>query len=106
MNRIYGAGGGGGGGKGGGGSSSSGGGSPDIDKDDLESTQFEYDLISEEKLRSVDGNKSIFLDNTPLQNSDNSYNFQRKCATRDGTQAQTRIKLVMVRQTKFRLVSQ
>ena len=99
MNRIYGAGGGGGGGgKGGGRSSSSGGGSPDIDKDDLESTQFAQvlDLISEGEIEGlVDGNKSIFLDNTPLQNSDNSYNFQSvNVATREGTQAQTRIKLI------------
>jgi predicted phage tail protein len=98
MNRIYGAGGGGGGKGGGGGSSSSGGGSPDIEQDNLESTQYAQvlDLISEGEIEGlVDGNKSIFLDNTPLQNADNSYNFQNvSIERRTGTQAQSRIKTI------------
>lgn len=94
MKRIYGAGG--GGGKGGG--SSSGGGSPDIDQDNLESTQYAnvLDLISEGEIEGlVDGNKSIFLDNTPLQNSDNSYNFQNvNVERRTGTQLQSKLSLI------------
>jgi predicted phage tail protein len=97
MKRIYGAGGG-GGGKGGGGGSSSGGGSPDIDQDNLESTQYAQvlDLISEGEIEGlVDGNKSIFLDNTPLQNSDNSYNFQNvNVERRTGTQLQSKLRLI------------
>ena len=95
MKRIYGAGGG-GGGKGGG--SSSGGGSPDIDQDNLESTQYAnvLDLISEGEIEGlVDGNKSIFLDNTPLQNPDNSYNFQNvNVERRTGTQLQSKLSLI------------
>ena len=64
----------GGGGKGGGG----GGRTPHEDKDNLDSKQFAkvLDLISEGEIEGlVDGAKSIFLNNTPLQSTDGSFNF-------------------------------
>ena len=69
----YVAGAGGGGGKGGGG-----GGTPTEADDTLQSIQFAnvLDLISEGEIQGLDdGNKSIFLDNTPVQNADGSNNF-------------------------------
>lgn len=95
MTRIYGAGGGGGGGgKGGGG----GRGSqqtaykPTIAPDSLDSKQYAtvVDLISEGEIEGLkNGLKSIFLNNTPLQNADGSFNFQSVAVnTRNGTQAQ------------------
>jgi len=93
MTRIYGAGG--GGGKGG--SSSRGGSTPDIDKDNLESTQYArvIDLISEGEIEGlVDGAKSVFFDNTPLQADDGSFNFKEvQYYTRNGTQDQEPIPL-------------
>jgi len=96
MDRIYGAGGGGGGGKGGGG-----GGSqqtartPTVASDSLDSKQYAtvLDLISEGEIEGLkDGLKSIFLNNTPLQNPDGSYNFQNvTIETRTGTQDQSYI---------------
>ncbi len=96
MDRIYGAGGGGGGGKGGGG-----GGSqqtartPTVANDSLDSKQYAtvLDLISEGEIEGLkDGLKSIFLNNTPLQNPDGSYNFQNvTIETRTGTQDQSYI---------------
>lgn len=93
MTRIYGAGG--GGGKGG--SSSRGGSTPDIDKDDLESTQYAQviDLISEGEIEGlVGGAKGVFFDNTPLQADDGSFNFKEvQYYTRNGTQDQEPIPL-------------
>ena len=96
MDRIYGAGGGGGGGKGGDGGGG-GGRTPTEASDNLNSTQYAkvVDLISEGEIQGLkDGAKSIFLDNTPLQNADGSYNFQNVTVeTRNGTQNQTFIPL-------------
>lgn len=79
----------GGGGKGGGG-----GGRVAVESpDSLRSKAFArvLDLISEgEIVGLVDGAKSIYLDETPLQNADNSYNFQGvEIVTRNGTQSQS-----------------
>ena len=84
------AGAGGGGGKGGGG-----GGTPTEADDTLQSIQFAnvLDLISEGEIQGLDdGNKSIFLDSTPVQNTDGSNNFSGySVTTRNGTQAQNHI---------------
>jgi predicted phage tail protein len=90
------AGAGGGGGGGGGGKGGGGGGSstrtPTEAADNLNSTQYAslIDLISEGEIEGLkDGHKSIFIDNTPLQNADGSYNFQNVTVhTRNGTQNQ------------------
>lgn len=91
MTRIYGAGGG-GGGKGGGGG---GGRTPTEAADSLDSAQFAkvIDLISEGEIEGLkDGAKSIFLNNTPLQNADGSFNFKNvTLETRNGTQNQSYI---------------
>jgi predicted phage tail protein len=90
---IIGAGGGGGFGKGGGGSSRT----PSTAPDSLDSRQYAnvIDLISEGEIQGLaDGFKSIFLNNTVLQNPDGSYNFQDvEIYTRNGTQNQTYIPL-------------
>lgn len=90
---IVGAGGG-GGGKGGGGGSSR---TPSSAPDSLDSRQYAnvIDLISEGEIEGlVDGFKSVYLNNTPLQNPDGSYNFQDvEIYTRNGTQTQTYIPL-------------
>jgi predicted phage tail protein len=68
---------GGGGGKGGGGGGSSR--TPSTAPDSLDSRQYAnvIDLISEGEIEGLaDGFKSIYLNNTVLQNPDNSYNFQ------------------------------
>ena len=79
-----------GGGKGGGNNS----GGTEAD-DTLQSIQFAnvLDLISEGEIEGLDdGNKSIFLDNTPVQNADDTNNFSGyTVVTRNGTQAQTHI---------------
>ena len=89
---IIGAGGGGGGGKGGGGGGAR---TPTTAADSLDSTQYAQiiDLISEGEIAGLkDGFKSIFLDNTPLQNPDGSFNFQNVTIyTRNGTQNQDAI---------------
>lgn len=95
-NLLIGAGGGGGGGIGkGSGTKSSGSSSPTEAKDNLNSTQYAevIDLISEGEISGLkNGEKSIYLDNTPLQNADGSYNFQNVTVyTRNGTQNQTSI---------------
>jgi hypothetical protein len=63
--------------------------------DSLNSKQFAtlIDLISEGEIEGLeDGHKSIFIDNTPLQNADGSYNFQGVTVhTRNGTQNQSYI---------------
>ena len=80
----------GGGGKGGGGSRT-----PTEADDTLQSIQFAnvLDLVSEGEIEGLDdGSKSIFLDDTPVQNEDGSNNFSGYTViTRNGTQAQTHI---------------
>ncbi|MDP3322636.1 MAG: phage tail protein [Hydrogenophaga sp.] len=80
---------GGGGGKGGGGGSSR----VAIEAPDtLRSIQYAnvLDLISEGEIEGlVDGAKSVYLDDTPLQNADGTYNFQGvTISSRTGTQSQ------------------
>ena len=96
MTRIAGAGGGGGGG--GGGKGGGGGGSqhtPTEAANSLFSTSYAklVDLISEGEIYGLkNGLKSIYVDNTPLQNADGSYNFQNVSVfTRTGTQSQSYI---------------
>jgi hypothetical protein len=87
---ITGAGGGGSRGKGGGGSYT-----PTEAADDLNSTQYAnlVDLISEGEIEGLkNGHQSIFVNNTPLQNPDGTYNFQNVTIyTRNGTQNQSYI---------------
>ena len=87
MTKIIGS----GGGKGGGG----GGGTPTEAKDNLDSKQFAkvLDLIGEGEIGGlVDGAKSIFLNNTPLQAADGTFNFKDVTfETRTGTSSQTNI---------------
>ena len=68
---------------------------PTTARDSLDSRQYAelIDLISEGEIQGLkDGFKSIYLDNTPLQNPDGSYNFQNVTVyTRNGTQNQTAI---------------
>jgi predicted phage tail protein len=65
--------------------------------DTLNSTQYAtvLDLISEGEIEGLkDGLKSIYINNTPLQNADGSYNFNNvTVATRNGTQNQSYIPL-------------
>ena len=86
--RIAGAGG--GGRKGGGGRST-----PTEADDTLQSTQFAnvLDLISEGEIGGLEnGNKSIFLDDTPVEAADGSNNFEGfSIVTRVGTQTQTHL---------------
>jgi len=81
----------GGGGKGGGGKTRT----PVEAKDNLNSTQYALvvDLLSEGEIQGLkNGNQSIFLNNTPLQNANGSFNFQNVTVfTRNGTQAQSAI---------------
>lgn len=93
MTWIIGAGGGGGGGGGKGGSGSSQR-TPSTAPDSLDSTAYAkiIDLLSEGEIQGLkDSHKSIFFNNTPLQNADGSYNFQindDSITTRNGTQNQ------------------
>ena len=88
---VAGSGGGGGGGKGGGGGSHT----PTEADDTLQSVQFAsvLDVISEGEIQGLEnGNKSIFLEDTPIENADGSNNFQSfEVVTRTGTQTQTHI---------------
>ena len=63
--------------------------------DNLNSAQYAQvlDLISEGEIEGLkEGDKSIFLDNTPLQNANGTYNFQNVTVyTRNGTQNQSYI---------------
>lgn len=83
--------GGGGMGKGGGGTART----PTTARDSLDSTQYAnlLDLISEGEIQGlVNGLQSIYLDNTPIQNPDGSFNFQNVTVyTRNGTQNQSPI---------------
>lgn len=83
---------GGGGGKGGGGGAKR----TPVEKDDsLSSEQFAsvLDLLCEGEIEGFeDGAKSIFLEDTPLQNADGSYNFDNfAVAAVNGTQGQAHI---------------
>ena len=81
----------------GGGARKSGGGSrtPTEADDTLQSVQFAsvLDLISEGEIEGLeDGNKSVFLEDTPVENADGSNNFSDfTIVTRTGTQTQTHI---------------
>lgn len=81
----------GGGGKGGGGSARV----PVESPDSLRSKAFArvLDLVSEGEIEGLaDGFRSIYLDGTPLQNADGSFNFQGvQIETRNGTQSQGHI---------------
>jgi hypothetical protein len=84
-------------GHGGGGSKGGGGGArtPVEATDTLRSVQFArvLDLISEGEVEGlVDGMKSIFLDDVPIQNADDSFNFTGvSISTVNGTQSQPHI---------------
>ncbi len=88
MNKEYIAGSGGGGGKGGGGGSRT----PSTDEDSLNSRSFArvLDVISEGEIEGLeDGNKSIFLDNVPLEDNNGNANFDNIIVrTRKGTSNQ------------------
>lgn len=90
LKQIRGAGG--GGGKGGGGG---GGRTPVEAPDSLRSRQYArvLDAVAEgEIVGLVNGMKSVYLDDTPVQNADGSYNFTGvTLATRNGTQDQSYI---------------
>ena len=92
MTTIIGSGG--SGSKGGGGSSRS----PKTTPDSLDSRQYAtvLDLISEGEIEGlVDGNKSIFLNETQLQADNDEFNFEDVTVyTRNGTQAQTYIPIL------------
>ena len=87
---IYGSGGESGGGKGGKGGGQR---TPTEAGDNLNSTQYAkvLDLISEGEIQGLkDGLKSIYLDDTPILNSDGTANFfNYEVDTRNGTQAQS-----------------
>jgi predicted phage tail protein len=82
-----------GGGKGGAGATRT----PKTAKDSLASTQYAalIDVLCEGEIQGlVDGLESIYLDETPIQNADNSYNFDGvTVVTRTGTQDQAPITL-------------
>ena len=94
MTTIIGSGGGSASGKGGGGSSRS----PKTTPDSLDSRQYAtvVDLISEGEIEGlVDGNKSIFLNDTQLQADNDEFNFEDVTVyTRNGTQAQTYVPIL------------
>jgi hypothetical protein len=91
LGTIAGAGGG-GGGKGGGGQQQR---TPTEAGDNLNSAQYAtvLDLISEGEIQGLKaGAQSIFINNTPLQNANGTYNFQNVTVyTRNGTQSQAYI---------------
>lgn len=66
-------------------------------KDNLNSSQYAQvvDLISEGEIAGLrDGLRSVFIDETPLQNADGSFNFKNVAIyTRNGTQSQDYIPL-------------
>ena len=92
MTELIAGAGGGGGGKGGGGGAAR---TPTTERDSLDSRQYAelIDLISEGEIAGLkDGLKSIYVDNTPLQNPNGTFNFQNVTVyTRNGTQNQTLI---------------
>jgi predicted phage tail protein len=68
---------------------------PTTARDGLDSVQYAQiiDLLSEGEIQGLkDGNKSIYINNTPLQNADGTYNFQNVSVyTTTGTQNQAPI---------------
>ena len=83
-------------GSGGGGKGGGGGGRTPVEQDDsLSSEQFAnvLDLLCEGEIQGFDdGAKSIFLEDTPLQNADGSFNFDNfAVASVNGTQGQSHI---------------
>lgn len=83
-------------GSGGGGKGGGGGGRTPVEQDDsLSSEQFAnvLDLLCEGEIEGFDdGAKSIFLEDTPLQNADGSFNFDNfAVASVNGTQGQSHI---------------
>ena len=82
-------------GAGGGKSGGGGGRAPEEAPDSLRSKQFAriIDLVSEGEINGlVDGFKSVYLDNVPIQNEDDSFNIKGiSFDTRNGTQSQTHI---------------
>tara|TARA_R100000805_G_scaffold17211_1_gene20110 strand:- start:238 stop:3546 length:3309 start_codon:yes stop_codon:yes gene_type:complete len=83
-------------GSGGGGKGGGGGGRTPVEQDDsLSSEQFAnvLDLLCEGEIQGFDdGAKSIFLEDTPLQNADGSFNFDNFAVTAvNGTQGQSHI---------------
>jgi hypothetical protein len=66
---------------------------PTIERDSLQSSQYVtvLDLISEGEIQGLkNGLRSIFLDNTPLQNPNGTFNFQNVTVySRTGTQNQS-----------------
>jgi predicted phage tail protein len=94
MTEIIGYGGGGGGKGGSGGGSSR---APKTAPDSLDSRQYAnvIDLISEGEIEGlVDGNKSIFLNDTQLESANGDFNFEDVTIyTRNGTQSQKHIPL-------------
>jgi hypothetical protein len=70
---------------------------PTTARDGLDSTQYAQliDLLSEGEIEGLkDGLKSIYINNTPLQNPNGSFNFQDVAVyTRNGTQSQSIIPL-------------
>lgn len=88
---VTGSGGGGGGKSGGGGGQRT----PVNERDSLDSIQYfeVLHLISEGEIDGlVDGLKSVYFDNTPLQNPDGSFNFKDvQVVVRNGTQTQSYI---------------
>ena len=82
---------GGGGGKGGGSKQRT----PEEDPDTLQSIQFAsvLDVISEGEIDGIEGgNKGIFLDGTPVEDSSGNDNFKGfTIVTRNGTQSQSYI---------------
>ena len=92
MTELIAGAGGGGGGKGGGGGAAR---TPTTERDGLDSRQYAelIELISEGEIAGLkDGLKSIYLDNTPLQNPNGTFNFQNVTVyTREGTQNQDAI---------------
>ena len=85
----------GGDGKGGGGGNRT----PTEEKDNLDSKQFAkvLDLISEGEIEGLsDGAKSIFLNNTPLQDAQGNWNFKDvSYEVRTGTSSQTNIPITV-----------
>ena len=82
-------------GAGGGGKGGGGGHTPTEADDTLQSVQYAsvLDLLCEGEIEGLEnGNKSIFLEDTPIQNADGSNNFvDFSVVTRTGTQTQTHI---------------
>ena len=77
---------------------------PEVDPDNLKSTQYArvLDLISEGEIQGIEGGqKGVYLDNTPVQDSNGSNNFKGySFSTRTGTQDQSYIPAAQGAQTE------